>query len=50
MKGSWFIFARGETPDAVEAALRAAHRCLSFEIAPEIAVTRVARPAQAGQP
>ncbi len=43
-----FIFARGETPDAVEAALRAAHRCLTFTITPEIALTRVARPAQAG--
>jgi biotin carboxylase len=28
-----FIFARGETPDAVEAALRAAHARLRFEIA-----------------
>jgi hypothetical protein len=31
-----FIFARGETPEAVEAALREAHRRLTFEIAPEI--------------
>jgi len=31
-----FIFARGQTPDDVEAALRAAHRCLSFRITPEI--------------
>lgn len=33
-----FIFARGPTPEAVEAALREAHRCLSFEIVPEIAL------------
>jgi len=31
-----FIFARGETPEAVEAALREAHACLSIEIAPEL--------------
>jgi len=31
-----FIFARGETPDAVEAALRAAHRLLEIVIAPSI--------------
>lgn len=31
-----FIFARGETPDEVEAALRAAHRQLRFTILPEI--------------
>jgi biotin carboxylase len=31
-----FIFARGETPDAVDAALRASHACLSFEVLPEI--------------
>jgi len=31
-----FIFARGETPDAVEAALRDAHACLRFEIVPEL--------------
>lgn len=31
-----FIFARGETPAEVEAALREAHRRLRFEIAPEI--------------
>ncbi len=29
-----FIFARGERPEWVEAALREAHRCLQFEIAP----------------
>jgi biotin carboxylase len=29
-----FIFARGETPDVVESALREAHRCLEFEIIP----------------
>ena len=33
-----FIFARGTTPQEVEAALRAAHRRLRFEIAPEIMV------------
>lgn len=31
-----FIFARGETPEAVEAALREAHRRLRFTIAPDI--------------
>lgn len=31
-----FIFARAETPGEVEAALRAAHACLQFEITPEI--------------
>lgn len=31
-----FIFARGETPDAVEAALRSAHDHLRFEIVPEM--------------
>jgi hypothetical protein len=31
-----FIFARGETPHAVEAALRASHAALSFELLPEI--------------
>jgi hypothetical protein len=31
-----FIFARGETPDEAEAALRAAHRELRFEIAPDL--------------
>jgi biotin carboxylase len=29
-----FIFASGDTPEAVEAALRAAHRCLEVEIEP----------------
>lgn len=33
-----FIFARGTTPEEVEAALREAHRRLRFEIQPEIAV------------
>jgi biotin carboxylase len=33
-----FIFARGETPDGVEAALRAAHARLRFEIAAELPV------------
>jgi len=31
-----FIFARGETPDEVERALRAAHRGLHFDISPEL--------------
>jgi biotin carboxylase len=31
-----FIFARGRTPQQVEAALRAAHACLTFDIAPLI--------------
>jgi hypothetical protein len=31
-----FIFARGDTPRAVETALRAAHACLKFEVAPVI--------------
>ncbi len=34
-----FIFARGETPAAVEAALRLAHSHLHFTIVPEIALT-----------
>jgi biotin carboxylase len=34
-----FIFARGNTPDQVEAALRAAHACLKFEVAPVIHLT-----------
>ena len=33
-----FIFARGETPDVVEAALRAAHHRLRFTIVPELRV------------
>jgi len=33
-----FIFARGATPDAVEAALREAHRRLRFTIVPELRV------------
>lgn len=33
-----FIFARGETPESVEAALREAHRKLRFDIAEEIPV------------
>ncbi len=36
-----FIFARGETPDAVEAALREAHACLRFEIVPEMRLASV---------
>jgi hypothetical protein len=35
-----FVFARGETPDAVEGALRQAHARLRFRIAPELAVAR----------
>jgi len=31
-----FIFARGQTPEAVESALREAHRELSFEISPSL--------------
>ncbi|MBI4770329.1 MAG: ATP-grasp domain-containing protein [Chloroflexi bacterium] len=38
-----FIFARGETPQAVESALRAAHAQLGFEIAPEIALRATRR-------
>lgn len=34
-----FIFARGETPEAVEAALREAHGKLHFKIAPQIPLT-----------
>jgi hypothetical protein len=33
-----FIFARGERPDEVEAALRAAHGCLRFEVVPEFSL------------
>ncbi|HEU5374848.1 MAG TPA: ATP-grasp domain-containing protein [Ktedonobacteraceae bacterium] len=36
-----FIFARGETPASVEAALRHAHSLLHFEIRPELPVLRV---------
>ena len=35
-----FIFARGESPAGVEAALRQAHGCLSFEIAPRLPIDR----------
>ena len=35
-----FIFARGETPDEVEQALRYAHACLHFDIRREIPVLR----------
>jgi hypothetical protein len=31
-----FIFARGDTPAEVEAALRAAHACLRFDVQPII--------------
>ncbi len=34
-----FVFARGETPAAVEASLRAAHRALGFRITPRLATT-----------
>jgi hypothetical protein len=34
-----FIFARGEAPAAVEAALRAAHACLHFDVEPVIPLT-----------
>ena len=34
-----FIFARGATPDAVEATLREAHACLRFTIVPTIELT-----------
>jgi hypothetical protein len=34
-----FIFARGETPEAVEAALREAHSKLHFQIVPQIPLT-----------
>jgi biotin carboxylase len=36
-----FIFARGVTPQAVETALRAAHRCLHFDIETPLAVLPV---------
>jgi biotin carboxylase len=36
-----FIFATGDAPDAVEAALRAAHGCLHFTVVPEFALGRV---------
>lgn len=36
-----FIFARGETPDEVESALRASHACLRFEIVPELPMLTV---------
>ena len=35
-----FIFARGDSPAGVEAALRQAHRCLKFEIATALPVVR----------
>jgi biotin carboxylase len=36
-----FIFARGDTPDQVEAALRAAHTCLHFDVQPIISLTMI---------
>jgi biotin carboxylase len=38
-----FIFARGDAPEEVEAALREAHRRLSFDIKPELPLLRAAR-------
>jgi biotin carboxylase len=35
-----FIFAHGQMPDDVEAALRAAHNCLQFDIRPELPIVR----------
>jgi L-amino acid ligase C-terminal domain 2 len=35
-----FIFARGDTPAEVEAALRAAHRLLRFTLMPEISLSK----------
>jgi glutathione synthase/RimK-type ligase-like ATP-grasp enzyme len=39
-----FIFARGETPSAVEAALRAAHRTLTFTLLPPLPPTSSVAP------
>ncbi|HEY7782770.1 MAG TPA: ATP-grasp domain-containing protein [Ktedonobacterales bacterium] len=39
-----FIFARAETPAEAEAALRAAHACLRFDIAPEIPLIPLVMP------
>jgi biotin carboxylase len=36
-----FIFARGDTPAEVEAALRAAHACLHFDVQPLIQLTMI---------
>jgi biotin carboxylase len=36
-----FIFARGDTPAEVEAALRAAHACLRFDVQPIIPLTMI---------
>jgi biotin carboxylase len=38
-----FVFARGDGPEEVEAALRAAHACLRFDIVPEMKVAASAR-------
>ena len=43
-----FIFAGGETPAAVEAALRAAHAKLRFTIVPEIGLLSKARAGSCG--
>jgi biotin carboxylase len=40
-----FIFARGATPESVETALRQAHACLRFEIAPALTLEPRGRPA-----
>jgi hypothetical protein len=36
-----FIFARGNTPDQVEATLRTAHACLRFDVQPLIQLTLI---------
>jgi biotin carboxylase len=43
-----FIFARGDTPGEVEAALRAAHKALQFQIEPELAMAAAPGPEQTG--
>src|SRR5262249_2458105 len=40
-----FIFARGETPQSAEAALREAHSCLKFRIEPTITLVPTAQTA-----
>jgi biotin carboxylase len=45
-----FIFARADTPDAVEAALREAHRRLRFHISPEIPLLVAPTPTGAARP
>ncbi len=41
-----FIFARGDDPAAVEAALRQAHACLHFDIGPILELQPAAPPAR----